>query len=170
MHYLTALLEILLKFESREFPGGPEVRTLSFHYRGPGFDSWLGSWDPARNDKGEKRHYVITEVRNEGRVLYLGARESLMKKKWLILRNVAERLKIKRRDHWVGDYMSKFYDPWRVITLIFGTTRSILNNWSHVVRPKQTNKQNTQYFSLSILKNKCESKNRQETVPGWGNN
>ena len=27
---------------------------------------------PARNDKGEKRHYVITELRNEGRVLYLG--------------------------------------------------------------------------------------------------
>lgn len=79
-------------------------------------------------------------------------------------------LKIIKKGHWVGDYMSKFYDPWRVITLIFETTRSILNNWSHVVRPKQTNKQNTHYFSLSMLKNKCEFKNRQETVPVWGNN
>ena len=74
------------------------------------------------------------------------------------------------KGHWVGDYMSKYYEPWRVIRLIFETTRSILNNWSHVARPKQTNKQNTQYFSLSILKNKCESENRQEMVPVWGNN
>ena len=40
------------------------------------------------------------EVRNEGRVLYLGARESLMKKKWLIVRNDAESLKIIRKGHW----------------------------------------------------------------------
>ena len=32
---------------SREFPGGPVVRTLCFHCCGPGFNLWLGNWDPA---------------------------------------------------------------------------------------------------------------------------
>ena len=32
---------------SWEFPGGPAVRTPSSHCRGPGFDPWLGNWDPA---------------------------------------------------------------------------------------------------------------------------
>ena len=27
----------------REFPGGPAVRTLCFHFRGPRFDPWSGN-------------------------------------------------------------------------------------------------------------------------------
>ena len=27
----------------RDFPGGPVVQTLSFHFRGHGFDPWLGN-------------------------------------------------------------------------------------------------------------------------------
>ena len=32
--------------EEWEFPGSPVVRTPSFHWRGPGFNPWLGNWDP----------------------------------------------------------------------------------------------------------------------------
>ena len=28
------------KINGREFPGGPEVRTPGFYFRGCGFDSW----------------------------------------------------------------------------------------------------------------------------------
>ena len=31
----------------REFPGGPVVRTLHFHFMGHGFDPWLENQDPA---------------------------------------------------------------------------------------------------------------------------
>ena len=36
-----------LKDSSGEFSGGPLFRTLGFHCRGHGFDSWLGNKDPA---------------------------------------------------------------------------------------------------------------------------
>lgn len=29
----------------REFPDGPEVGTLHFHYQGPGFNPWSGNKD-----------------------------------------------------------------------------------------------------------------------------
>ena len=32
---------------SRDFPGGPVVKTLRFHCGGRGFDPWRGNWDPA---------------------------------------------------------------------------------------------------------------------------
>ena len=38
----------ILPFEniqSRDFPGGPEVKTLCFQSRGHGFDFWLGEQD-----------------------------------------------------------------------------------------------------------------------------
>ena len=30
---------------SRDFPGGPVVKTLHFHCRGHRFDTWLGNYD-----------------------------------------------------------------------------------------------------------------------------
>ena len=38
MHF-TSLIESGL----REFPGGPVVKILCFHYQGPGFNPWLGN-------------------------------------------------------------------------------------------------------------------------------
>ena len=32
-----------IRREMREFPGGPVVRTPSFHCQEPGFNSWLGN-------------------------------------------------------------------------------------------------------------------------------
>ena len=34
---------VFKKLKDWDFPGGPVVRTPSFHYKGPGFDAWLGS-------------------------------------------------------------------------------------------------------------------------------
>ena len=40
-----ALLSFLLR-KHGEFPGGPVVRTHHFHHCCPGFNPWLGNWDP----------------------------------------------------------------------------------------------------------------------------
>ena len=39
-----------------DFPGGPVVRTPSFHCRGRGFDPWSGNWDPAGCAAKKKMH------------------------------------------------------------------------------------------------------------------
>ena len=62
----------------REFPRGPVVRTLHFHYRGHEFDPWSGNKDPTslrvwqneqinkqtrqkqRNGNGHKRAPLVT--------------------------------------------------------------------------------------------------------------
>jgi len=34
------------RYTSRDFPGGPVVKALHFHYRGLWFDPWLRNSDP----------------------------------------------------------------------------------------------------------------------------
>ena len=36
-----------VKSETRDFPGGPVVKTLFSQCRGHGLDAWSGNWDPA---------------------------------------------------------------------------------------------------------------------------
>ena len=44
---------------SQKFPGSPVVRTLCSHCRRPGFNPWLGNWDPtshsARQETNKQR-------------------------------------------------------------------------------------------------------------------
>ena len=41
--YFEALNSPAKEPMSREFPGGPVVKTLRFHCRGPGFGPWSGN-------------------------------------------------------------------------------------------------------------------------------
>ena len=45
----------LKKKETREFPGGPVVRTPCSHCRGPRFNSWLGNLEPTSPVVGQKK-------------------------------------------------------------------------------------------------------------------
>ena len=54
----TEQMEIFLRVLKRkqsDFPGGPVVKTLPFHYRGRRFNSWSGNKDPACYDVGPKQ-------------------------------------------------------------------------------------------------------------------
>ena len=39
----------------RELSGDPVVRTLHFHYQGPGFNPWLRNQDPASTTVEQKK-------------------------------------------------------------------------------------------------------------------
>ena len=42
-HPLEASGPMVRKRKSRDFPGGPVVKTLPFHHRGHRFNPWLGN-------------------------------------------------------------------------------------------------------------------------------
>ena len=42
-YHLIPVRMAIIKKSTREFPGGPVVRTQRSHYRGPGFDPWSGN-------------------------------------------------------------------------------------------------------------------------------
>ena len=44
----------------RELSGDPVVRTLHFHYQGPGFNPWLRNQDPARSTVEQKKKTTTT--------------------------------------------------------------------------------------------------------------
>ena len=49
----------------RELSGDPVVRTLHFHYQGPGFNPWLRNQDPASTTVEQKKnhHHLKHEVK-----------------------------------------------------------------------------------------------------------
>ena len=58
---------LILKNSFRDFPGGPMVKTLCFHYRGHGFDPWsreLRSHMPCGTAKKKKIILVTYDKAN----------------------------------------------------------------------------------------------------------
>ena len=54
-HLIQGLTNFVFKGSEWDFPGGPVVRTLCFHCRGPRFDPWVGAKILPATQHGQKR-------------------------------------------------------------------------------------------------------------------